>query len=71
MSHEAITRRLSDIEERVRAVEVGAATTAAHNANVERRLSSIEDTLKWLVRLVVGGLIMALVAFLINGGFSV
>ena len=58
-----IERRLSDIETRNAVDEV-------HRHNVEKRLGSIEDTLKWLVRLVLGALIAAAVALVVGSGLT-
>lgn len=63
--------RFQAIESRISALEVHKAVDAVHRTNVEGRLGSIEDALKWLVRLVFGALILAVVGFLVNGGFSV
>lgn len=60
----AIERRLSTIETR-------AAVDEVHRINVEARLSSIEDTLKWLVRLIIGALVMAGLAFAVSGGLAI
>ncbi|MEY1555687.1 hemolysin XhlA family protein [Yoonia sp. R2331] len=56
------------IEARVAALETHNAVTAVHQANVARRLGSIEDTLKWLVRLVIGGLILGMITYIVQGG---
>ena len=66
-----VLRRLSAVESRLTNVETKNAVDEVHRENVEKRLSSIEDTLKWLVRLVIGALIMAALAFALKGGFSV
>ena len=58
-----IERRLSDIETRNAVDEV-------HRHNVEKRLGSIEDTLKWLVRLVLGALIAAALALVVGSGLT-
>jgi hypothetical protein len=58
-----IERRLSDIETRNAVDEV-------HRHNVEKRLGSIEDTLKWLVRLVLGALIAAALALVVGSGLA-
>lgn len=39
--------------------------------NIDKRLSGIEDTLKWLVRLVIGALIMAVIGFALKGGLVI
>ena len=58
---QAVEKRLIDIETR-QAVEM------VHRANVSERLSAIEDTLKWLMRLVIGGFLMGSVAYVLKGG---
>lgn len=63
--------KLADFGTKIAALEIGYATGAVHQANVEKRLSSIEDMLRWLTRIVVGGLIMAAIAFAMKGGFVI
>lgn len=62
--------RLTRIETRLTALETQGAVDDVHRANVEKRLSAIEDTLKWLVRLILGALILALLTYGLRGGFS-
>lgn len=59
---------LRAIDARLHAVETKNAVDEVHRCNVETRLSSIEDTQKWLVRLIVGAWIMSIVAYAIKGG---
>ena len=59
------------IETRLIAAETRNAVDDVHRQNVEKRLSAIEDTLKWLVRLIIGGMVMGLLAFLLKGGFDI
>lgn len=63
--------RLGEIENRLRQVEQSNAVDEVHRQSVERRLSGIEDTLKWLVRLIIGSVTMAALAFALQGGFNV
>jgi|TARA_R110000803_G_scaffold149575_1_gene214986 hypothetical protein len=56
--------RLVDLEKH-RAVD------NVHRANVEKRLYGIEDTLKWLVRLIIGGMLVGLVGFALKGGLLI
>lgn len=56
---------------RVSAIETSSAVEEVHRLNISNRLQSIEDTLKWLVRLIIGGLLVAIVGFAVNGGFNV
>lgn len=61
--HARVERRLSALETRTAVDEV-------HRAMVEKRLHSIEDTLKWLVRLVIGALVLGMIAFALRGGLA-
>ena len=51
-------------------METQDAVATVHRENVEKRLTSIEDTLKWLVRLVVGAIVLAFLAWVLGGGLS-
>jgi hypothetical protein len=62
--------RLKDIEARLMKIETTQAVSGATGLQIERRLDKIEDTLTWLVRLIIGAMIMALIAFVISGGFA-
>ncbi len=57
------------LEARVRTLETRSAVDDVHRANVEKRLGAIEDTLKWLVRLVFGALLLAVITYGVRGGF--
>lgn len=59
------------VERRLGAMETRTAVDEVHRSSVERRLSGIEDTLRWLVRLVIGALMLALVAYAIRGGLHI
>ena len=63
--------RLTQVEVRLASLETQAAVDDVHRANVEKRLIAIEDTLKWLVRLVIGALILGAVTYAIRGGLTV
>ena len=58
------------IELRLSAIETRNAVDEVHRHNVEKRLGSIEDTLKWLVRLVLGALIAAALALVVGSGLA-
>lgn len=58
------------IERRISAVETRNAVDEVHRHNVEKRLGSIEDTLKWLVRLVLSALIAAALALVVGSGLA-
>lgn len=59
------------IEGRLTVLETGKAVDEVHRNNVEKRLGGIEDTLKWLVRLIIGAVIMTGLGFAMAGGFNV
>lgn len=40
-------------------------------ASVSTDVGEIKDNQKWVIRLIIGGIIMALVAFLIGGGLGI
>ena len=64
------SERLAQIEMRLATLETRGAVDDVHRANVSVRLGFIEDALKWLVRLVIGGLLMSAMAFVLQGGLS-
>jgi hypothetical protein len=65
-----LNERVDGLERRVAAMETATAVANAHNQNVEKRLSAIEDTLKWLVRLILGALLLGLIGFIVSGGIA-
>ena len=61
--------KIVQVEQRLVALETHQAVETVHRNNVEGRLAGIEDTLKWLVRLILTGMIGGAVAFAMRGGF--
>jgi VanZ family protein len=59
------------IEKRLQSLELRSAVDEVHRTNVEGRLGGIEEALKWLVRLIIGALLMAAVAYTVKGGIAV
>ena len=64
------TESAGRLERRIIALEMRNAVDDVHRANVASRLSAIEDTLKWLVRLMIGGLLMAGLTYAMQGGLA-
>ena len=62
---------MDGIEKRLVDLETHNAVNTVHRANVADRLLAIEDTLKWLVRLIIGALIVGGVTYVMQGGFNV
>lgn len=61
----------TDLDRRITALETRNAVDDVHRSNVGRRLAAIEDTLRWLVRLIIGGLLVAAITYALQGGLSV
>ena len=57
------------IEKRLQSLELRDAVDEVHRLNVEERLSGIEDSLRWLLRLILGALITGALAYVLAGGF--
>ncbi len=60
---------IAQVERRLSTIETRNAVDEVHRVNVSDRLGAIEDTLKWLVRLIIGGLLMAALTYAVQGGF--
>ncbi|MBI1416703.1 MAG: pseudouridine synthase [Limimaricola sp.] len=59
------------IETRLAALETRKAVDEVHQLNVQTRLGNIEDVLKWLVRLIIGTMTMAVLAYALKDGLSI
>ena len=59
------------VDHRLAMLEQFQAVEANHRINVERRLGGIEESVRWLVRLVGGALILGVIGFALKGGFSI
>jgi hypothetical protein len=59
-----VDSKLGQLEVRVRGIENSNARSDVHHENVEKRLSGIEGSLTWLVRLVFGSIVLAALAAL-------
>ena len=57
-----------EMERRVSMLETRNAVDEVHRTNVGARLGAIEETLRWLVRLIIGGLLMAGLGYAVQGG---
>jgi hypothetical protein len=58
------------VETRLIAAETRNAVDEVHRQNVEMRLGSIEDILKWLVRLILGALVLAILGIAFKSGIN-
>ena len=62
--------RIAAMESRLTQVERQLAVGAVTGQGVERRLDKIEDTLTWLVRLILGAIILAFIGFAVTNGLG-
>lgn len=65
------TDDIRDLKDRVVRLETVHAVRDERDKSISARLLSIEGTLTWLVRLVIGALILAVVGFAMNGGLVI
>lgn len=73
-----VEHKLNDHESRIVATEKWQQEQNIANAVRDERwtttlarLNNIDEHLKWIVRLVIGGIIAALVAFIVGGGLDI
>lgn len=64
-------RRLSDHDARIIAVERDQAIFAERINTMVETLKDIRGTITWLNRTIIGGILLAAIAFIVKGGFSV
>lgn len=65
------SRRLSDHDARITAVERDQAIFAERITTMVETLKDIKGTITWLNRSIIGGILMAIIAFIVKGGFNV
>lgn len=64
-------RRLDDHSTRIKDLELSAAGEAVRSRNIEKSLAEIQDGIKWVTRIVIGGIVAGALAFILQGGFNV
>ena len=64
-------QRIITLEGKVGSLETRVAVAESNIAEIKKDIGGIKDNTTWILRLVIGGLVMAVIAFLISGGFSV
>ena len=64
----SVNKSLQDVNERLTELEKQDAVDEVHRQNVEQRLAGIESSLVWIVRLIIGALIIAVIGFALGGG---
>ncbi len=66
-----VHRRLDAHDNRIQSLETRQAVAAVEAENIQKSLAKIEGGIGWLLKLVIGGLLAGVLAFLIRGGFHV
>lgn len=65
-----IENKVENLEKRVAVLETAQAVDGVHRANIDNRLTKIESGQQWLIRIVVGSVISAFLAWVYSGGLS-
>lgn len=63
-------QRISALEGEVSTLKTRVAVAESNIAEIRQDIGGIKDNTTWILRLIIGGLVMAVVGFLISGGFS-
>lgn len=62
-------QRFEKLEQRVSALETRVAVAETNIKDIKADLDSIKNNTTWILRLVLGAIIMALIGLVIKGGF--
>lgn len=63
-------RRLNKLENDMTDMKTRVAVAESNIREIREDISGIKDNTTWILRLVIGGLIGAAIAFLVGGGFA-
>ncbi|ETD02221.1 hypothetical protein U717_06150 [Rhodobacter capsulatus R121] len=69
-SIERAHKRIDRHEERIQRIELDGATMAEWRKNTTETLKSIRSGITWLITLILGGLLAAVIKFVISGGLN-
>ncbi|MDX8367866.1 hemolysin XhlA family protein [Cytobacillus sp. IB215665] len=61
-------QRLASMEKRMNKVEQRLAVAESNIKDIKETLSSIKNNTTWIIRLIIGAIIMAVLGLLIQGG---
>jgi len=64
-------QRIARLEDKVTLLETRVAVAESNIKEMKEDVSAIKDNTTWILRLIIGGLIGAVIAFFVSGGFSV
>lgn len=63
-------QRIVALEGEVSNLKTRVAVAESNIAEIRQDIGGIKDNTTWILRLIIGGLVMAVVGFLISGGFA-
>ncbi len=66
-----VHRRLDAHDSRLKTLETQQAVAAERSETIKLALDEIRGDQRWLIKLVIGGILAGVVGFLIKGGFHV
>ncbi len=61
----------NELERRIAVLETRNAVDDVHRSNVGSRLASIEEALQWVIRLIIGGLVVGGLTYALRGGLVI
>lgn len=66
-----IHQRIDSHDHRLKTLEIASARQELAAQHIDERLSDIQSGITWITRLVIGGIIAGVVAFIMAGGLNV
>ncbi|MFB9952017.1 hemolysin XhlA family protein [Rhizobium puerariae] len=63
-------RRLTELEKHRQTADIADARRDEQWANMLAKIDAIDGNIKWVVKLIIGGIIAGAVGFMLKGGFS-
>nr|WP_278374892.1 hemolysin XhlA family protein [Brucella anthropi] len=66
----AIQQRVSDLEKYRQSNEIADAKMETRVEAMNEKLSAISSNTTWIIRLVIGGFLLAIIAFIVSGGLK-
>lgn len=66
-----LEKRIAEVEKQLTQIIIARAAESVLLSNLDKRLASIEQSMIWLNRSVYGGIILAVLAFIVRGGLSI
>lgn len=66
-----LEKRVAEVEKQLTQIIIARAAEAVLLSNLDKRLASIEQSMIWLNRSVYGGIVLAILAFIVKGGLNI